>query len=101
VTVTVPASGRVVVTITAHMLSLQDEIGVMSFASTGGSGNVFASSSTGLRILIPAGKSLLMSATFPVTGLSPGSHTFTAKYQSNGGETVLFAARSIIVIPLP
>jgi hypothetical protein len=40
------------------------------------------------------------SATYVVTGLSAGSHTFTAKYRTTGN-TETFANRSIIVIPLP
>jgi hypothetical protein len=39
------------------------------------------------------------SATFFVTGLTPGSTTFTAKYDVNGG-TGTFANRTIVVIPI-
>ena len=39
-------------------------------------------------------------ATFYVTGLTPGSTTFTAKYDVTGG-TGTFANRSIVVVPLP
>lgn len=43
----------------------------------------------------------IASSVFPVTGLVPGSNTFTAKYcQSNGG-TALFLNRIIWVIPFP
>jgi hypothetical protein len=35
-----------------------------------------------------------------VTGLTPGSTTFTAKYDVTGG-TGTFANRSIVVVPLP
>ena len=37
----------------------------------------------------------------PLSGLSPGSHTFTAKYLSLTGTFVTFSARHMIVIPLP
>ena len=40
------------------------------------------------------------SATYFVTGLSAGSHTFTALYRETGG-TAAFANRNIIVIPMP
>ncbi len=35
-----------------------------------------------------------------VTGLTPGSNTFTSKYTSGGGATCFFSSRKIIVIPL-
>ena len=40
------------------------------------------------------------SATYVVSGLTAGSHTFTAKYRTSAG-TETFTNRSIIVIPLP
>jgi hypothetical protein len=40
-----------------------------------------------------------LSATFFVTGLNPGSTTFTAKYDVNAG-TGTFANRTILVIPI-
>jgi hypothetical protein len=40
------------------------------------------------------------SATFYVTGLTPGSTTFTAKYDVDGG-TGTFVNRTIVVVPLP
>jgi len=40
------------------------------------------------------------SMTTLVTGLTAGSHTFTAKYKTNGTSTA-FSNRSIIAIPLP
>jgi hypothetical protein len=98
VTVAVPASGRVMVTLTALFEAPQAGAARMSFISTGGGGNVTADvdrSLSGIDEMIFRG-----SATYPVAGLSPGSHTFTAKYASIGGQSI-FADRSIIVIPLP
>lgn len=40
-----------------------------------------------------------LSATFLVTGLTPGSNTFTSKYKTNAG-TATFFDRKITVIPL-
>jgi len=54
---------------------------VRDFGSSGGTGFVQAS------------------ATFYVTGLTPGTYTFTAKYRTTGG-TATFANRNIIVQPL-
>ena len=41
------------------------------------------------------------SAVSVVTGLNPGSNTFTAKYMTNGSGAAYFMNRDIIVIPLP
>jgi hypothetical protein len=44
------------------------------------------------------------SATYLVTGLTPGTQTFTAKYKrvgGGGGSTATFASRNIVVTPLP
>jgi hypothetical protein len=40
------------------------------------------------------------SGTYLVTGLAPGSTTFTAKYRASAGEGS-FGMRSIIVVPQP
>jgi hypothetical protein len=40
------------------------------------------------------------SATSVITGLTPGSNTFTAKYRITGG-TGTWRDRDIVVIPLP
>ena len=39
------------------------------------------------------------SATYLVTSLTPGSHSFTAKYKISGGTQAQFQYRSVIVIP--
>jgi hypothetical protein len=44
------------------------------------------------------GEKVRVGATFPVTGLTPGSNTFTAKYRVDSG-TGTFADRRIIVWP--
>lgn len=98
VAVAVPASGRVLVTVTAHVAPDPGEAGRMSFESTGGSGNVGPHDE---RSLLVFAANVQASATYLVDGLSPGSHTFTAKYRSPGNGEILFANRSIIVIPLP
>ena len=97
VTVLVPASGHALVTVTATIIAGTTNIGFMSFRSTGGSGNVDADPARSLRL----GNESQASATYFVTGLSPGLHTFTAQYKTSNGNTVSFDFRSIIVIPLP
>jgi len=49
---------------------------------------------------VPVNASFQGSATYLVTGLSPGSTTFTAQYRVTSGEGQ-FSMRSIVVIPLP
>jgi hypothetical protein len=75
----------------------------MSFASTGASGNVGADVARSLRLLSESSAATVqMSASYIVQGLSPGSHTFVAKYRTTvAGQSVFFAFRTIIVIPLP
>jgi hypothetical protein len=41
------------------------------------------------------------SAAIPLSGLSPGSHTFTAKYVSLTDSFARFKNRRLTVIPLP
>jgi hypothetical protein len=103
VAVTVPASGRVLVTLTASLFCASNTGAQMSFASTGGSGNVGADVSRSLRLFSETSAiSAQMSATYVVQGLSAGSHTFTTKYRSTvTGQEVFFSFRSILVIPLP
>jgi hypothetical protein len=101
VAITVPASGQVLVTLTAQIDDGQSDQGLalMSFTSAGGSGNVSASDSRALKV---GGGGLIQgSATYHVAGLSPGGHTFTAKYRAGVGTLTAFRHRSIIVIPLP
>jgi hypothetical protein len=97
VAVTVPASGRVLVTMTSRIVPTI-AAGFMSFTSTGGTGNVFADDT---RALIADHTSVQASATYVVNGLSPGSHTFTSKYKVCCAGDAFFEQRSIIVIPLP
>jgi hypothetical protein len=104
VTVTVPASGRVLLTLTALLELVNGDFGIMSFESSGGSGDVSPSTDRSLfiRADLPTQANAQASATYVVAGLSPGSHTFTTKYRSVfGSGSVRFANRSIIVIPLP
>jgi hypothetical protein len=74
----------------------------MSVASTGGSGNVGPDELRSLTFGSSLNGQAMMSATFVVQNLSPGTHTFTAKYRTAGaGAQADFFTRSIIVIPLP
>jgi hypothetical protein len=97
VTASAPSSGNVLVTVTAFMSNGAASGGYMSF-------QVDATAATDATSLhfdnTTANFAFQGSATYVVSGLTAGSHTFTAKYRSGAGSET-FAHRSIIVIPLP
>jgi hypothetical protein len=96
-TVTVPSSGKVLVTLTALMYNSDfDDTGYMSFQVD--SESIVTATLDARSLCLNWG--FQGSATYVVSGLSEGSHTFTAKYRRTG-HTETFANRSIIVIPLP
>jgi hypothetical protein len=100
VTVVVGASGKVKVTLgCAAYNSLTSTYSGMSVALSGA--NVFAANDSNIVAVIspltstgPDG-----SKSYILTGLAPGSTTFTAKYRVGGG-TGTFSRRTIDVIPL-
>jgi hypothetical protein len=97
VTVTVPSSGNVLVTLTAFMSNTANAGGYMGFQVE----TTEATDATSLHFEgTSAGQGFQGSATYVVSGLTPGSHTFTAKYRASAGVET-FANRTIIVIPLP
>ncbi len=112
VTVNVPASGRVLVMLSADLFHRNESGAIMSFASTGGDGDVGPDQRRAIfsffhhfdgtfdpQFVVDVGGSA--SAAIPVSGLSPGSHTFTAKYMSLTGSFVSFRYTRMTVIPLP
>jgi hypothetical protein len=112
VTFTVPDSGRVLVTLSAEAFMRNLGGAIMSFESTGGSGDVGPSESRSIFVFfsyfdpdfdleLKFDVGVSASATIPLVGLSPGKHTFTAKYQSLTGDFVSFRFRRMIVNPLP
>jgi hypothetical protein len=84
------------VTVTAF-LGGSTNAALMSFTSTGGSGNVTASIQKSVQAIAP----MRGSATYLVSGLNTGNHTFTGKYRSSDGDSVRFADRVILVLPVP
>ena len=104
VSVTVPASGTVLVTVTGGIASnYNGEMGYMGFAISGAS----TASASDARSLRWTGRNetetFQASATFYVTGLTAGTTNFTAKYRTESGGThnSTFSNRNIIVIPVP
>jgi hypothetical protein len=94
VTVTIPASGNAMITVTGQVNPNTGNIACMSF-----SGGGIAASDT--QAVCSDTGTIQASGTYLVTGITPGSQTFTAQYHSSGGRTATFSNRSLIVIPLP
>ena len=101
-TVTVPASGHALVTVTALGTNSANEQSALMGFEVSGASTVAASDTRAMIVpFYGSGANLKVqtSATYLVTGLTAGSNTFTAKYRPTGG-TGTWANRSIIVIPL-
>jgi hypothetical protein len=93
VTATIGSSGTALVTVTGLVTPPLGTTATMGFAIDNGA----ASDTQSLQATSVATQA---SATYLVSGLSPGSHKFTAMYHiSNGGGASTFANRSVIVIP--
>ena len=101
-TVTVPASGSVIVIVSAALSNtVANSSTYISFSTTGACpGDATDATAASANLPWVAGNFVRMSAANLVTGLSAGSHTFIACYRagSNGAE---FATPGIIVIPVP
>ena len=102
-TVTIPASGNALVTLTlGSSTSATDLDCLMAFAVSGATTRV----SSDAQSFRNPGRSVANavhqgSATYLVTGLTAGSNTFTAQYRLGTAGTCTFLNRNIIVIPLP
>ena len=97
VTLTTPASGRVLVIVTATIGPITGFSGFMSFESTGTGANVSPSIPLSL---IGIDQGVRASATYLVTVAGSQSKTFTAKYLAGDG-IMAFSERVITVIPMP
>jgi hypothetical protein len=96
----VPASGRVLVAVTAGIeTTTGGGSGYMSFAMSGAN-NVPPPTNNSTALNLIGNDFQKATATFVLTGLTPGSTTFTAKYRTNSG-TATFQNRSMWGIPLP
>jgi hypothetical protein len=100
--VTIPASGKAQVTVSAWLGNVPAATwSIMSYQSSGGSGDIGASDVGSVALWSDGSIKIHASTTSLVTGLSPGSHTFTAKYRSSTGVDANFTGRSITVVGLP
>ena len=98
-TVTVASSGKVLITMTALMSnSTSYASGYMSFQID--TNTIVTSTLDRTALRMRGDGSDQASVTRTVRNLTPGDHTFTAKYRTSAG-TETFANRSIVVIQLP
>jgi hypothetical protein len=98
VTVTIPASGKALVIVTAAETGSGGSIIVYTSYAVSGASTVAATDGRALQV---QGQNFTRaSATSVITGLTPGSNTFTSKYRVSSG-TGTFRDRDIVVIPLP
>lgn len=101
VTVTVPASGKVRVSIGAEIGNSATGLAVMAVALSGA--NTVAAGAGALAIYVtPVGTGGGgLGRTTILTGLTPGSTTFTAKYKNTAGAgSASFSARDIMAEPV-
>jgi hypothetical protein len=98
--VTVPKSGKALVSVTAGMEGFGGSSSCfMGFEVTGGP---TVAPSDGNALILAGHQLQQSSASFVVTGLTAGnSDTFEAKYRTSDGKTCTFSNRSIWAIPLP
>lgn len=99
VTVTTGTSALVILT-AGITVSVNADVAYMACAVSGASSIPAAAGSGVLTSRLNNG-SQEMSAISSITGLTPGSNTFTAKYQVAGAATGTFDSRTITVFPIP
>jgi hypothetical protein len=100
VTLTVPESGKALVSVTAGMEGFGGSSSCyMGFEVTGGPTRA---PSDGTALILAGHQLQQSSASFVVEGLTAGkSVMFQAKYRTSDGKTCTFSNRSIWAIPLP
>ncbi len=95
VTITVPASGRVVIALRAQLVSaVAQSVALMAFALSGAS-TIAASDAFAMGVAFESNGNRIDGASLLITGLAPGVTTFTAKYRADGTNTATFLQRSI------
>ena len=101
-TVNVPASGTGLVSVTGAMIGDSSATSCEMSYTVSGASTRPASANTAVTL---AGKALQRaSATSLLTGLTPGSTTFTAQYRAQfppGNLECIFSDRTIAVLPIP
>lgn len=98
-----------VTTGTSAIVMLTSDISTNAINGSGGMGVAVSGASTIaaaiaqslLIVSATSGQQIQSTAVYPITGLTAGSNTFTAKYLTGGATTSTFVDRAIVVIPLP
>lgn len=99
--VTVTTGTRALVIVSCNEAnSLVNGVSGMSFAVSGATTRAASDDDAFTTTSSPAGAQYQGSFVSDVTGLTPGSNTFTAKYYAGGGGASSFRRRRLIVIPL-
>jgi hypothetical protein len=101
VTITVPASGRVLVIVTAELYqAFASKKSWMDFEESGANVRA-ASDATALVSDASPGEAYMLGASrvTPLTGLNPGVTTFRAKYRTEASASLSAAYRSLVVVP--
>ena len=101
VTLTVPATGVVLVMMTATMFTNEANSAAVVGLSVSGA-NTIAPGDDIYNVSPAAGASATTTSSISklLTGLNPGSTTFTMKYRRAGGVNATFGNRTLVVIPL-
>jgi hypothetical protein len=90
---TIGASGSAMVTITGAITPTNGNTALMGFS-------VDAANPSDTQVLAADTTFLQASATYVITGLSAGVHTFTVKCRVKAGGNAQFANRGLIVVPM-
>lgn len=101
VTADVGTSGKALVFLNVNLSN--NTAGGYSLASVAASGATTVAAADQHAALLKAesiGSEARLTAVRLFTGLTPGSHTFTAKYRTDSGSTSTFHRRTLVVIPL-
>jgi hypothetical protein len=101
VTVTVPASGVIKVTLSAALLAGTNDYAQYGFAMSGANTMAVGTNDRILAVGNAGTTQMYAANTFHITGLNAGSTTFTAKYKAAFGANAGFASRALIVETYP
>lgn len=101
VTVTIPASGKALIILSARVSNTGGAAGYGAIASVSGAGLAADVAQLSMYAGTTAATDApTMSYVFYATGLTPGSQTYTMKYRRDNGGTATFVNRQLTVIPI-
>lgn len=97
--VTLDTGTEVIVTISARQIAAANCNSFIAVEVSGAT-TIAAADANSLEDSVFTGEYKNGSRTFKISGLTPGSNTFTLKYKSNNGNSVEFAKRDLTVLAL-